>query len=177
MRQKTEPIEELLDKFLKGETSEAEEQALADYFAAHEEIPTEWQVYRELFHSFGTDAYDFSEEEIDAMLTPAPRVGRRRILRHWPWVAVAGAACVAWLLGVQPWRQPAADPGLTTADLLEAVTILAETAPADLHIEAERCGGRLVVRAVGKDGEVGSFLLNRSSDGAGIELVSQCMNP
>lgn len=71
MRQK-EYIASLLEKFLEGQSTEAEEQTLSEYFDSADDVPAEWVAYQELFRSFTTDAYDFSNEEIDAMLAPTP---------------------------------------------------------------------------------------------------------
>lgn len=176
MRQKQEYIEALLERFLEGQTSEAEEQTLADFFGQEEDVPAAWQVYQQMFQSFRTDMYDLSEDELKAMLTPAPIGKKMRIFRHGPWAAAACAAGVAMLLWMQPWKPSVAAPDMTTAELLEAITILAETTPDGLHITAKRQGSQFVVSTVGASGESGTFLLDKSSDGSGIELVSQWVN-
>lgn len=71
MKQK-EYIASLLEKFLEGQSTEAEEQTLSEYFDRADDVPAEWAAYQEMFRSFTTDAYDFSDEEIDAMLAPTP---------------------------------------------------------------------------------------------------------
>ena len=87
MKQSKEYIQEILNRFDKGQTTEAEEDTLKQFFCSAEDIPEEWEAYRELFCGFTTDAFDFSQEEIDAMFTPAPE--RKRQI--WAWLA---AACV-----------------------------------------------------------------------------------
>lgn len=67
-----EYIASLLEKFLEGQSTEAEEQTLSEYFDRADDVPAEWAAYQEMFRSFTTDAYDFSDEEIDAMLAPTP---------------------------------------------------------------------------------------------------------
>lgn len=62
-----EYIDTLLQKFMDAQTSEEEEQLLADYFATAEDIPAEWEAYKEIFHSFDTDAYDMDEKYLDEM--------------------------------------------------------------------------------------------------------------
>lgn len=62
-------IEQLLARFLDGQTSEAEEKLLGDYFREAEDVPVEWKAYQEMFASFDTDAFDFSDEELDVMCT------------------------------------------------------------------------------------------------------------
>ena len=90
MIQTKENIGKLLERFVQGLTTESEEQLLSDYFCTAEAIPEEWMVYKELFDSFSTDVYDFSEDEKDAMLARVPRKkGKSATL--WIW---AVAACV-----------------------------------------------------------------------------------
>ena len=45
-----------------AQTTEEEEQVLADYFAGMDDIPAEWEPYREMFMSFNTDAYGMSDK-------------------------------------------------------------------------------------------------------------------
>ena len=99
MRQK-EYIASLLKKFLEGQSTEAEEQTLSEYFDSADDVPAEWVAYQELFRSFTTDAYDFSNEEIDAMLAPTPsKKGIVMSLLRWSAVACAIIAVLAgaWL--------------------------------------------------------------------------------
>ena len=88
MTQESE-IKRLLEKFLEGQTTEREEQVLMRYFNSSAQIPARWQAYQTLFQSFDTDAYDFSEKEIDAMLAPVSTPNKP--LRLWIRVAVAAA--------------------------------------------------------------------------------------
>lgn len=90
MIQTKENIGKLLERFVQGVTTESEEQLLSDYFCTAEAIPEEWMVYKELFDSFSTDVYDFSEDEKDAMLARVPRK-KAKSVTLWIW---AVAACV-----------------------------------------------------------------------------------
>lgn len=90
MIQTKENIGKLLERFVQGLTTESEEQLLSDYFSTAEAIPEEWMVYKELFDSFSTDVYDFSEDEKDAMLAQVPRK-KVKSATLWIW---AVAACV-----------------------------------------------------------------------------------
>ena len=99
MRQK-EYIASLLEKFLEGQSTEAEEHTLSEYFDSADDVPAEWVAYQELFRSFTTDAYDFGNEEIDAMLAPTPsKKGIVMSLLRWSAVACAIIAVLAgaWL--------------------------------------------------------------------------------
>ena len=90
MIQTKENIGKLLERFVQGLTTESEEQLLSDYFSTAEAIPEEWMVFKELFDSFSTDVYDFSEDEKDAMLARVPRK-KAKSATLWIWVV---AACV-----------------------------------------------------------------------------------
>lgn len=90
MIQTKENIGKLLERFVQGLTTESEEQLLSDYFSTAEAIPEEWMVFKELFDSFSTDVYDFSEDEKDAMLARVPRK-KAKSVTLWIW---AVAACV-----------------------------------------------------------------------------------
>lgn len=93
MIQTKENIGKLLERFVQGLTTESEEQLLADYFSTAEAIPEEWMVYKELFGSFSTDVYDFSEDEKDAMLARVPRK-KAKSATLWIWAAAACAVAV-----------------------------------------------------------------------------------
>ena len=45
-------IDELLERFMQGETSLDEEQLLADYFRSADHIPAQWEAYRTMFRYF-----------------------------------------------------------------------------------------------------------------------------
>lgn len=92
-----EYIASLLEKFLEGQSTEAEEQTLSEYFDSADDVPAEWAAYQELFRSFTTDAYDFSDEEIDAMLAPTPsKKGIVVSLLRW---SAVGCTIIAVLAG------------------------------------------------------------------------------
>ena len=111
MKYSREYIERLLGKFVDGLTTELEEQQLAEYFDTADDIPTEWQVYKEMFSSFKTDNYTFSNAELDAMLTSdvavepsAAHILPKHTSHVWRWVAVAAcAAVVVAFVAIRPW--------------------------------------------------------------------------
>ena len=112
MKYSREYIERLLGKFVDGLTTELEEQQLAEYFDTADDIPAEWQVYKEIFRSFKTDDYNFSNAELDAMLTSdvavepsAAHILPKHTSHVWRWVAVAAcaAAVVVAVVAIRPW--------------------------------------------------------------------------
>ena len=182
-------VAELLDRFLQGQTSEAEEQQLIDNFCHADHIPEEWSHYKELFQSFRTEAYDFSSEEMEALLTDS--VGAQRIRpisnRH-PWrivVRVATAACllaVISLVAFRPWASTEEEPSpqvaqeITVGELLETLTILAETAPEDATITATPSTGGIEVSTSTPHGASVTYMLNRRADHSTLELTSQLIH-
>lgn len=125
-------LQHMLDRFVSGQTTEVEEAELARYFRTTREVPAKWQAYQELFASFDTDLYTFSEAELDAMAAPeepvemtlaAPtsvptmyRPVARRALRVAAMVAlVVGVGLAAYknLVGPSPVVGPTRHPALT----------------------------------------------------------------
>lgn len=102
MIQTKENIGNLLERFVQGLTTESEEQLLSDYFSTAEAIPEEWMVYKELFDSFSTEVYDFSEDEKDAMLAQVPRK-KAKSARLWIW-AVAACAVAVMVIAIPMMR-------------------------------------------------------------------------
>ena len=111
MKYSREYIERLLGKFVDGLTTELEEQQLAEYFDTADDIPAEWQVYKEMFRSFKTDDYNFSNAELDAMLTSnvavetsAAQIMPKHTSHVWRWMSVAAcAAVVVAFVAIRPW--------------------------------------------------------------------------
>ncbi len=62
-----EYIDGLIKRFMDAQTTEEEEQVLADYFAGTDDIPAEWEPYRKMFMSFNTDAYGMSDKFVEDM--------------------------------------------------------------------------------------------------------------
>lgn len=111
MKYSREYIERLLGKFVDGLTTELEEQQLAEYFDTADDIPAEWQVYKEMFRSFKTDDYNFSNAELDAMLTSdvavepsAAHIMPKHTSHVWRWMSVAACAAVVMaFVAIRPW--------------------------------------------------------------------------
>ncbi len=130
----TEYIDKLLCRFIDGETTEAEEQLLAEYFRDTETVPEKWQVYKELFDSFKTDAYDFSQEELDAMLLPANNEKPKHI-RLLSWASVACVAAIIGLFVWHPWNSASVIEPSSIAEVKPAE----KPVPNDSDIISEKC--------------------------------------
>lgn len=101
-------IQDLLDKYMDGATSNEEEATLRKYFEEHgNDIPEEWESYRALFSYIGFEQMNLSqilkeeEKEIDKKEAP-----RSRWLKYFG-TSVAAAAIIAFLIvGIQKIAQP-----------------------------------------------------------------------
>ncbi len=79
-------IQQLLDRFMEGMTSEQEEQLLADYFSSTADIPEEWRAYTVMFGGFRQKSV---LKRQPAKILP---------LKRWVAVAACAAGFVAILL-------------------------------------------------------------------------------
>ncbi len=114
-------IQNLLDKYMDGATSNEEEATLRKYFEEHgNDIPEEWESYRALFSYIGFEQMNLSQilkeeeeekedsekkdfEKKDFEKKEAPR---RRWLKYFG-TSVAAAAIIAFLIvGIQKIAQP-----------------------------------------------------------------------
>ena len=101
-------IQNLLDKYMDGATSNEEEATLRKYFEEHgNDIPEEWESYHALFSYIGFEQMDLSqilkeeEKEIDKK-----EASRSRWLKYFG-TSVAAAAIIAFLIvGIQKIAQP-----------------------------------------------------------------------
>ena len=101
-------IQNLLDKYMDGVTSNEEEATLRKYFEEHgNDIPEEWESYRALFSYIGFEQMNLSqilkeeEKEIDKK-----EASRSRWLKYFG-TSVAAAAIIAFLIvGIQKIAQP-----------------------------------------------------------------------
>lgn len=171
-----EYIEGLLEKFLEGLTTEEEEQMLQDFFCTAEDIPASWQMYKDLFLSFETDAYEFNEGEIDAILTPVV-IEKTRDVHLWKW-AVAACAVFAVIYNSEK-AIPAEDTQqatISTSELLEAIDLLADIGAEDVTISVSRQESGFIVNTESTDGQENSYKLSHCSDESPIEFTSQIIN-
>lgn len=101
-------IQNLLDKYMDGATSNEEEATLRKYFEEHgNDIPEEWESYRALFSYIGFEQMNLSqilkeeEKEIDKK-----EASRSRWLKYFG-TSVAAVAIIAFLIvGIQKIAQP-----------------------------------------------------------------------
>ena len=101
-------IQDLLDKYMAGATSNEEEATLRKYFEEHgNDIPEEWESYHALFSYIGFEQMDLSqilkeeEKEIDKK-----EASRSRWLKYFG-TSMAAAAIIAFLIvGIQKIAQP-----------------------------------------------------------------------
>lgn len=161
MNYSKEHISQLLASFTAGQTTEAEEQLLADYFSSASDIPSEWHAYKAIFDSFTTDAYDFPSADADALITPVPR-------RHpfSQWLSVACAAAIFFFIFFYPAAQ-ASRSDISTSEILETISLLSDAGVADIHsVTPAPNGNGFIVSTTGL-----SYRMQRSADGQSIKLT------
>ena len=114
-------IAQLLSKFMAGETSVAEEEALAQYFRTHE-VSEEWAEYKEMFALFDSGQVDV-EPEADtsdsrhstksAKIQMLPKaVQEKPKIKALRWLVVGIAASIALLVVFHLGRTTADQPSL-----------------------------------------------------------------
>ena len=101
-------IQNLLDKYMDGATSNEEEATLRKYFEEHgNDIPEEWESYRALFSYIGFEQMNLSqilkEEEKEIAKEEAPR---NRWLKYFGTSAAAATIIAFMLVGIQKIAQP-----------------------------------------------------------------------
>ena len=114
MKYEETSIETLLNRFVKGETTLADERLLADYFATAQSVPERWRAFAVLFGGIEAGVLAHTEpirHSPNILAQPASEQSPRRSLK---WLKVAGVAavfCICCLLGRMAWRQetPVAD--------------------------------------------------------------------
>ena len=114
-------IQNLLDKYMDGATSNEEEATLRKYFKEHgNDIPEEWESYRALFSYIGFEQMNLSqilkeekkEEEFDKKDIAKENIEKEKEASHTRWLkyfgtSVAAAAIIAFLIvGIQKIAQP-----------------------------------------------------------------------
>ena len=116
----TEEIARILDKFMAGETSLAEEQLLADYFRTHE-VSDEWREYKEMFALFDSGRVDIEQASslpLQRASTPlhygrGSRSVERPVGPSGGWVVgIAAAILIAFLLWPESQEPPITQPEL-----------------------------------------------------------------
>ena len=126
MNDEIKRIQDLLDKYMDGATSNEEEATLRKYFEEHaNDIPEEWESYRALFSYIGFEQMNLSqilkeeekeiekediledeEKNIPKKEEKKEEASRSRWLKYFG-TSVAAAAIIAFLIvGIQKLAQP-----------------------------------------------------------------------
>lgn len=120
-------IEDMLRRFMKGETTLEEERRLADYFASAPSVPHRWRAFAVLFAGIDGGALESA-----GPAQPVEKPGRRRV-----WLKVAGVAgvaavlCLCYVLGSVAWH--ADDPAIDVNAAIATATAERPLAPASDH--------------------------------------------
>lgn len=106
MNQQELKIKNLLECFMRAETSEEEEEMLARYFRSTQNVPEEREAYREMFDAFDDDTLAFSDDELNEVIAEAEEQTERGLLmkKIWMYSSIAGivAAVVLVFLLMRP---------------------------------------------------------------------------
>lgn len=122
MNDEIKRIQNLLDKYMDGATSNEEEATLRKYFEEHaNDIPEEWESYRALFSYIGFEQMNLSQnlkekeekeiekeniEKKEEERISKKKASRSRWLKYFG-TSVAAAAIIAFLIvGIQKIAQP-----------------------------------------------------------------------
>ena len=122
MNDEIKRIQNLLDKYMDGATSNEEEAMLRKYFEEHgNDIPEEWESYRALFSYIGFEQMNLSQnlkekeekeiekediEKKEEERIPKKEASHNRWLKYFG-TSVAAAAIIAFLIvGIQKIAQP-----------------------------------------------------------------------
>ena len=120
-------IEDMLRRFMKGETTLEEERRLADYFASAPSVPHRWRAFAVLFTGIDGGALESA-----GPAQPVEKPGRRRV-----WLKVAGVAgvaavlCLCYVLGSVAWH--ADEPAIDANAAIATATAERPSAPASDH--------------------------------------------
>jgi hypothetical protein len=104
-------IREILNRWYDGNTTPAEQQRLADFFATDRELPADLEMEREMFHAMTEAGEDYAEmplevsRSINAALDTEMARERRPQRKNFGWrrramTACAAAACMAVVLTI-----------------------------------------------------------------------------
>ena len=120
-------IEDMLRRFMKGETTLEEERRLADYFASAPSVPHRWRAFAVLFAGIDGGALESA-----GPAQPVGKPGRRRV-----WLNVAGVAgvaavlCLCYVLGSVAWH--ADEHAIDANAAMATATAERPSAPASEH--------------------------------------------
>ena len=117
-------IEDMLRRFMKGETTLEEERRLADYFASVPSVPHRWRAFAVLFTGIDGGALESA-----GPAQPVEKPGRRHV-----WLKVAGVAavlCLCYVLGSVAWH--ADEPAIDANAAMATATAERPSAPASDH--------------------------------------------
>ena len=120
MNDEIKRIQNLLDKYMDGATSNEEEATLRKYFEEHaNDIPEEWESYRALFSYIGFEQMnlsqilkgeeekeeDFEKKDIEKEEIPKKEASRSRWLKYFGTFVAAAAIIAFMLVGIQQMIQ------------------------------------------------------------------------
>lgn len=194
--------QEFVRRYLNAETTQEEEQLLAEFLSNADIALTcdEEDVLLMLQSSKLIKQRDITTDkadEFDRLMNKGR--GKRNGIVAIRWVVSAAAAVICLALLIPKLRidrtkdehevamtvPPVTDVesaeaseahSISTSELLETVHILSEMNSDDIIITASSCHDGFIVKTASSNGPSSSYMLKRGSDGTSIELTSQSIN-
>ena len=117
-------IEDMLRRFMKGETTLEEERRLADYFASAPSVPHRWRAFAVLFAGIDGGALESA-----GSAQPVEKPGRRHLQPHA--AGVAAVLCLCYVLGSVAWH--ADEHAIDANAAMATATAERPSAPASDH--------------------------------------------
>lgn len=194
--------QEFVRRYLNAETTQEEEQLLAEFLSNADIALTcdEEDVLLMLQSSKLIKQRDITTDkadEFDRLMNKGR--GKRNGIVAIRWVASAAAAVICLALLIPKLRidrtkdehevamtvpqvtdvesaEASEAYSISTSELLETVHILSEMNSDDIIITASSCHDGFIVKTASSNGPSSSYMLKRCSDGTSIELTSQSIN-
>ena len=92
----TQQIEQMLERFINGTSTLAEEAQLTEYFSTHD-VPAEWQAYKEMFAMFERGETELPPVESDS--SSRAEIQLLPVSRHTRWWKYAACLAIPLLMG------------------------------------------------------------------------------
>lgn len=94
-------IRELLARFMEGESTQAEQKLLKEYFGSGQDVPADLRPYAQMFAVIDEKTQTPSTEALDRFAEEQVQAARRR-LPLWPFIAAACIATFAFIFLTPP---------------------------------------------------------------------------
>ena len=98
-----ENVRELLRRYMEGESTQAEQRQLREYFDGEQDLPEDLVPFAQMFAIIDEETPTPSVEALDRFASPLK--GKQRRLPLWPFIAAACIAAFAFILLAPPQQK------------------------------------------------------------------------